>query len=76
MKILFKKLCLLIEPLSEKRHAQAFEGPVDVFAASPAHPPVPGVLQNFQLVLAGEIYLQDQYDTKKTHQAGVDVVVR
>ena len=49
---------------------------MDVFAASPAHPPVPGVLQNFELVLAGEIYLQDQYDTKKTHQAGVDVVVR
>ena len=51
---------------------------MDVFAASPAHPPVPGVLQNFELVLAGEIYLQvfDQYDTKKTHQAEVDVVVR
>jgi len=40
------------EKLSEEQTG-AFEGPVDVYADSPAHNPVPGVLQNFKLVLAG-----------------------
>ena len=33
---------------------QPYEGPVNVFAASPDIPPVPGVLKDFRLILGGE----------------------
>jgi len=40
------------EKLSEEQTG-AFEGAVDVYAGSASHPPVPGVLKNFKLVLKG-----------------------
>ena len=33
---------------------QPYEGPVNVFAASPDIPPVPGVLKDFRLILGGK----------------------
>merc|ERR1719348_1285863 len=40
------------EKLSAEQ-TEAFEGAVDVYVASPVHPPVPGSLQNLKLVLKG-----------------------
>ena len=36
---------------------QPYEGPVNVFAASPDIPPVPGVLKDFRLILGGKIMI-------------------
>ena len=50
MRILFH-LYLLLDPQLTKRHVQAFEGPVNVWAGnSTPYPNMPGVLKNFKLV--------------------------